>query len=77
MKLISLKEAAEQMDVPDCWVIGMAKEGLLAKHQGQDGVQLIDADEIVFKRYASKEFEVPSLAHIQSMLTKFAIGARA
>jgi hypothetical protein len=76
MKLISLQEAAEQMDVPVSWVNGMKSQGLLADHKTKEGAQLIDADELIVKRYVSKEFEVPSLEHVQSMLKKFAIEAR-
>ncbi len=70
MELIDIHDAANMMDVPVVWVDGMIKQGLLAEHSGMNGARLIDADEIIVKRYASKELEMPSMEHVQSMLKK-------
>ena len=76
MKLIPKEDAAEIMDVPVFWVNGMIERGLLASHRDQAGNELIDADEIVVKRYASKEFESASPEHVQSLLKSYCIESR-
>ena len=70
MNLIDIHDAADMMNVPVVWVDGMIKQGLLAEHDGRNSTRLIDADEIIVKRYVSREFEAPSMEHIQSMLKK-------
>ena len=72
MKLVDTTEAANLMDVPVEWVIGMTQQGLLAGYDSQlHDIQLLDADEISFKNY--DKFKVPSMQHIRSMLKKLSI----
>ena len=76
MNLISKEDAAKVMDVPVLWVNGMIEKGLLATHEDLNGHQLIDADEIIVKRYASKEFECASIDHIRALLRSYSIESR-
>ena len=75
MNLISKEAAADVMDVPVSWVNGMIERGMLEKHN-QNGMELVDADSDVVKRYASKEFESASSEHIQSLLRNYSIESR-
>jgi hypothetical protein len=70
MELIDKQAAADLMDIPVVWLNGMVEQGKLVAHKDVNGFELIDKDDIVVKRYASKELEAPSMAHVQSMLKK-------
>ena len=75
MNLISKEAAADLMDVPVSWVNGMIERGMLEKHN-QNGMELVDADNMVVRRYASKEFESSSSEHIQSLLRNYSIESK-
>jgi hypothetical protein len=75
MSLLTKQQAADLMDVPVPWVDAFLEVGSLERHKGPNGETLIDADEILVKRFAATRFEAASLAHVRGMLKK--IGARA
>jgi hypothetical protein len=75
MSLLTKQQAADLMDVPVPWVDAFLEVGSLERHKGANGETLIDADEILVKRFAATRFEAASLAHVRGMLKK--IGARA
>lgn len=72
MKLVDTCTAAEIMDIPVCWLNGMIKQGRLIEYIGDNATRLIDSEEIISNHYCSAELPAPSLAHVQSMLRKFA-----
>ncbi|WP_126448428.1 hypothetical protein [Sulfuricystis multivorans] len=73
MSLLTRQEAADMMDVPITWVDAMLEFGSLERHEGLNGETLIDADEILEKRFAAPRLEAASLAHVRSMLKKLGL----
>ncbi len=74
MSLLTKQQAADLMDVPSSWVDAFLEFGFLERYEGQDGETLIDADEILVKRFAATRFEAASLSHVRSMLKKIGVG---
>lgn len=72
MGLLIRQQAADLMDVPVSWVDAFLEVGSLERHEGPNGETLIDADEILVKRFT--RFEAASLAHVRSMLKKLGAG---
>lgn len=77
MGLLTRQQAADLMDVPVSWVDAFLEVGLLERHEGPNGETLIDADEILVKRFAATRFEDASLAHVRSMLKKLGLDSPA
>ncbi|MGB9577766.1 MAG: hypothetical protein ACPL3S_00695 [Halothiobacillaceae bacterium] len=77
MSLLTRQQAADLMDVPIPWVDAFLEVGALKQYEGPDGEILIDADEILVKRFAATRYESASLAHIRSMLKKFGLSSSA
>jgi len=77
MSLLTRQQAADLMDVPVSWVDAFLEVGSLERHEGPNGETLIDANEILEKRFAAPRFEAASLAHVQSMLKKLGVGSPA
>jgi hypothetical protein len=77
MQLIDKQDAADMMDIPVYWLDGMIEQGKLEVHKDANGFEFIDSEEIIVKRYASKELETSSPAHIRHLLTTFLGEARA
>lgn len=73
MSLLTRQQAANLMEVPVSWVDGFLEIGSLERHEGPNGETLIDADEILEKRFAAPRLEAVSLAHVRSMLKKLGI----
>jgi hypothetical protein len=73
MSLLTKQQAADLMEVPVGWVNVMLELGALKSQEGLNGETLIDADEILEKRYVTPRFEATSLAHVRSMLKKLAL----
>lgn len=74
MSMLTRHEAARLMEVPVAWVDAFIEVGALEPHDGLNGETLIDADEIVAKRYAAQRFEAASLAHVHALLKKLGVG---
>jgi len=74
MCLLTRQQADDLMDVPVSWVDAFLEVGSLERHEGPNGETLIDADEILVKRFAATRFEAASLAHVHSMLKKLGAG---
>lgn len=70
MVLLTRQQAADLMDVPVSWVDAFLEFGSLERLEGSNGETLIDADEILAKRFAATRFEAASLAHVRSILKK-------
>lgn len=68
--LITKKQAADMIGVPVAWVDGMLELGALGWSVSPDGSIMIDADEILEKRYVSPELRAVSLGHVKEMLRK-------
>lgn len=77
MGLLNGQQAAELMEVPVSWVDALLEAGSLERHEGPNGETLIDADEILAKRFAVPRFEAASLAHVRSMFKKLGLNSDA
>jgi hypothetical protein len=77
MSLLTKEQAAALMDVSVLWVEALLELGALERHKGPNGETLIDADEILAKRFAATRFEASSLAHVRRMLKKLGVGIHA
>lgn len=73
MSLLTRQEAADLMDVPVSWVDAFLEVGSLELHEGPNGETLVDADQILVKRFAATRFEAASLTHVRGMLKKLGI----
>jgi hypothetical protein len=73
MSLLTRQQAADLMDVPISWVDAFLEVGSLERHEGPNGETLVDADEIIVKRFAASRIEAASLAHVRQMLKKFGV----
>jgi hypothetical protein len=62
------------MDVSVGWVEALLELGALERHKGPNGETLIDAEEILVKRFAAPSFEAASLTHVREMLKKLGVG---
>jgi len=70
MSLLTKQQAADLMEVPVSWMDALLEVGALERHTGPNGETLVDADEILAKRFASTSREAASLAHVRDMLEK-------
>ncbi|WP_141054909.1 hypothetical protein [Tepidiphilus succinatimandens] len=74
MGLLTRQQAADLMDVPVSWVDAFLQFGSLERYEGPNGETLVDADEILLKRFAATRHEEVSLAHVRSILKKLGVG---